>query len=231
MSSCYRILKEQGWVWPRQLREAPWKIPRYEPFRPNQIWGEDWTLLTIAEQRHYLLTIIDYFSRYVVVWGIVKTVTQAEVQKLLVLAMISEGLDGKAHKPMLRFDRGSPNMAHGTRKLIKELELLMSPARASRPTDNARQERWYRTVKQEEIYCYPSYSTVEIARYCLSAYIEEYNERRPHQALWNFTPGYVHRLGNKTLIHQHYQQQVRIAKERRIEWNRSQLQKIVSVST
>jgi len=42
-SSSYRILKARGWVEPRLFREAPWKTARYEPFRPNQIWGEDWT--------------------------------------------------------------------------------------------------------------------------------------------------------------------------------------------
>jgi hypothetical protein len=38
-SSCYRILKPLGWISSSTLREAPWKVPRYEPFGPNQIWG------------------------------------------------------------------------------------------------------------------------------------------------------------------------------------------------
>jgi len=58
--------------------------------------------------------------------------------------MVSEGLDGKAYKLIIRFDRGSPNMARGTRKLIKEPELPMSPDRAFRPTEKVRQARWYR---------------------------------------------------------------------------------------
>ena len=45
--------------------------------------------------------------------------------------------------------------------------MILSLSRASRPTDNGRQERWYRTVK---------------------------NEKRPHQSLWNFTPAYVHKI-------------------------------------
>jgi putative transposase len=146
-------------------------VTHYEPFLPNQIWGEDWTILNINGQRHYLLTVIDYFSRYIVAWGIVTSVTQIEVRNLIALAYISEKIDGKSNKPIIRFDRGSPNMAHCTQRLIKNLELILSPGRAYRPTDNARQERWYRTVKQEEIYCYPTYPTDEIARYSLSKYI------------------------------------------------------------
>ncbi len=220
-SSCYRILKPLGWVPPPTLREAPWKVPRYEPFRPNQIWGEDWTILSIDSTRHYLLTIIDYFSRYIVAWGIVPTVTRVEVQTLLALAYLSERMKPEGPKPFLRTDLGSPNMAQSTRRFIRDLEIVLSPSRPSRPTDNGRQERWYRTAKQEEIYCYPTYPTLEIARLSLGRYIYHYNEERPHQALWNYPPGYLHRLGNKTRLLVHYQTMVQNVKEQRLRRNRS----------
>jgi putative transposase len=219
-SSCYRILKARGWVWPQSLREAPWKVPRFEPFRPNQIWGEDWTILTIGDRRHYLLTIIDYFSRYIIAWGVVPTVTQKEVQNLLTLAYFSEGLEHQEHKPILRADLGSPNIARNTKRLIKDLEMLLSLSRVHRPTDNARQERWFRTAKQEEIYCYPSYPSLDIARSSLADYISIYNDKRPHQALWNYTPSFVHRLGNKTKLVNLYKRSVQIVKEQRIFLNR-----------
>jgi len=220
-SSCYRILRALGWIFPQPYREAPWKEPRYEPFAPNQIWGEDWTILTISALRYYLLTIIDYFSRYIVAWGIVKTVTQKEVKDLLSIAYMSEGIESVDQKPLIRMDRGSPNMAYGTRRLIRDLEIIISPSRASRPTDNGRQERWYRTVKQEEIYCYPTYPSVEVAQQSLARYIEEYNERRPHQALWNYTPGYVHRIGNRTKLMEQHRKMIQIVKEQRINLNRT----------
>lgn len=219
-SSCYRILKAKGWVFPQSLRQAPWKKAHYEPTGPNQLWGEDWTILNVDGKRHYLLTIIDYFSRYIVAWGIVESVTQRDVKDLLVIAFISQGIEHCPEKPLLRMDRGSPNMARGTKKMIKDLEMVLSPSRTNRPTDNARQERWYRSVKQEEIYCYPSYSSIEMARRSLARYIDEYNERRPHQALWNYTPGYVHRLGNKTRLLKQYKQMVQKAKSERLEINR-----------
>jgi len=220
-SSCYRILNALGWIFPRPLREAPWREPRYEPFGPNQIWGEDWTVLTIGGLRYYLLTIIDYFSRYIVAWSIVKTVTQKEVKDLLIVAYLSQGIEKMDQKPLIRMDMGSPNVAYGTRRLIRDLEMVISPSRVSRPTDNGRQERWYRTVKQEEIYCYPTYPSMDIARQSIARYIEEYNERRPHQALWNYTPGYVHRLGNKTKLLQQHREMVQIVKERRVNANRA----------
>jgi transposase InsO family protein len=115
---------------------------------------------------------------------------------------------------------GSPNIARNTKRLIKDLEMLLSLSRVHRPTDNARQERWFRTAKQEEIYCYPSYPSLDIARSSLADYISIYNDKRPHQALWNYTPSFVHRLGNKTKLVNLYKRSVQIVKEQRIFLNR-----------
>ena len=184
--------------------------------------------MVIDGSRHYLLTIIDYFSRFIIAWGIVKAVTKKEVQNLLVLAYMSQRIEKNDQKPKIRLDQGSPNMAYTTRDLIRDLEMLFSPSGVNRPTDNARQERFYRTAKQDEIYCYPSYPSLEIARKSIGEYIEFYNEERPHQALWNFTPGYVHRVGDKSEILKEYKRKVQIVKERRLIFNRAKDEKIKS---
>ena len=49
-------------------------------------------MLSIKGLRHYLLTIIDYFSRYILACAIVKTVTQRKVKDLLAIAYISQGI-------------------------------------------------------------------------------------------------------------------------------------------
>ena len=43
----------------------------------------------IGGLRHYALTILDLFSRYLVAWGIFKTITQREVKNLLAFAVIA----------------------------------------------------------------------------------------------------------------------------------------------
>jgi hypothetical protein len=135
------IIQEVQNLHAQELRPSPWKTPHYEPFRPNQIWGADWTIVIIMEKRHYLLSLIDYFSRSIVAWGIVKSVTQHKIQDLVTLAYINESIEQKQFKPLVRVDRGSPNMAGNTKKLIKDLEMVLSPARSHRPTDNGRKER------------------------------------------------------------------------------------------
>jgi transposase InsO family protein len=219
-SSCYRVPKPLGWVAHHDPREAPCKVPHYEPFRPHQVWGEDWTILSIDNKRYYLLIIIDYFSRYMVAWGIVKAVTQREVQNLLALAYLGEGFEQQDPKPILRADQGSPNMARETKRLMRDVEMVLSPSKAYRPTDNPRQETGYRTVKQEEIYCYPTYPPEEIARSSIAKYIRFYHEEQPHQALWNHTPGFVHRLSDNTEPLEHHKRMVRTVKEQRMSLNR-----------
>ena len=61
---------------------------------------------------------------------------------------------------------------------------------------------------------------MDIARHFMARYIEEYNERRPHQALWNYTPGYVHRLGNKTRLLQYHKEMVCAARQQRLNINK-----------
>jgi len=225
-SSAYRVLKAEGWVEPATLREKPWDEPRYEPFRPNQLWGADWSLLRIASVRWYLLTVIDYFSRLMVAWTVVPTVTQREVQALVAVAVLDEHLDQvpPAQRPKVRLDRGAPNTATVTKEVLHDLGLLLSLARPHRPTDNARQERWYRTLKQEEVYVMADYPSIEVARESLGRYIEFYNTQRPHQALWGFTPGEAHRVGNHTRLREHLRGlQAQAREERRRYWREQEL--------
>lgn len=45
-----------------------------------------------------------------------------------------------------------------------------------------------------------SYPDEYSCRYEIGAYINHYNNHRPHQNLWNFTPAYVHEANNKTMV-------------------------------
>jgi transposase InsO family protein len=105
------------------------------------------------------VTVIDSFSRLIVAWTVVPTVTQREVQALVAVAVLDQHLDQvpSAQRPKVRLDRGAPNTATVTKEVLHDLGLLLSLARPQRPTDNGRQERWYRTLKQEEVYVMADY--------------------------------------------------------------------------
>ena len=94
----------------------------------------------------------------------------------------------------------------------------MTFTRGRHPTDNALTERFYGTIKQEEIYLVGSYPDLTSAEQEFGTYIEHHNESRPHQALWSFAPNYVHEINNKSLILAEPEEMRFAAKNRRREY-------------
>lgn len=199
-SSVYKVLKTNGLVEKYERRPAPWDEPFYEIRGASMMWGADWTKLRIGGERWYLLTMIDFFSRKIITWKVLKTVIAKDVTNLYLDGL--EDFPGMPadwpHKPELRVDQGSPNTAHVTKQFFKDIQADLSFARVHRPTDNARTERFYGTIKQEEIYLVGDYQDEKTANEEIKSYIDFYNNERPHQSLWNFTPNQIHEMNNKT---------------------------------
>lgn len=215
-SAIYGHLKELGQVEPYERRAAPWKSPHYEAWQRNVFWGSDWTKLSVGGIRWYLLTVIDFFSRLLLAYDVVPTVHAGSVKAVYQAGLGSQGISvHRKTKPELRVDRGSPNTSRITQEFFESLGSELSFARVRRPTDNALTERFYGTVKQEEIYLVGNYPDEISAHEEIGRYIEFYNQSRPHQALYNFTPAHVHRLNNKSLLLQELNEIKRKTREKR----------------
>jgi transposase InsO family protein len=218
-STVFKVLKAHDMVESYERRESPWKKPRYSVWARNLLWGTDWTKIKINHETWHLLTVIDFFSRKIVAWFITPQVNSSHIKAIYSKALAAEGITGSMAKPRLRADQGSPNTARVTRSFFSDLaDGLLTFARVHRPTDNALTERFYGTIKQEEIYLVGSYPDLTSAEQEISAYIEYYNDSRPHQALWNFAPNYVHQINNKSLILAELEEMRFAAKNRRREY-------------
>ena len=122
-SSVYKVLKHHGLVEKYERRPAPWDEPFYEMHGANMMWGADWTKLRIGGERWYLLTLIDFFSRKIISWKILKTVVARDITELY-LDGLSEfnGMPADwPHKPELRVDQGSPNTSYVTKQFFKDI--------------------------------------------------------------------------------------------------------------
>jgi transposase InsO family protein len=200
-SVIYGHLKAQGEVEPYQRRAAPWKQPRYEVWQRNLLWGSDWTKLSVGGVRWYLLTVIDFFSRWIIAWEVVPTVNAGNVKAIYQAGLRNQGISiHSENKPKLRVDRGSPNTSGITQEFFENLGADLSFARVRRPTDNALTERFYGSIKQEEIYLVGNYLDEISAKEEIGCYIERYHHTRPHQSLMNFTPAHVHEVNNKSWL-------------------------------
>jgi transposase InsO family protein len=215
-SAIYGHLRQTGWVQAYERRAAPWKEPRYEVWQRNLMWGCDWTKLLVGGVRWYLLTVIDFYSRLIVAYEVVPTVHAGHVKAIYQAGLKGQGISVHGDtKPELRVDRGSPNTSWVTQEFFEALGAELSFARVRRPTDNAVTERFYGTVKQEEIYLVGNYPDETSAREEIGRYIETYNRSRPHQALFNFTPARVHEVNNKSMLLQELNELKRRTREKR----------------
>ena len=175
-SSIYKHLKALDRIEPYNRRPAPWACPRYEVWRKNMMWDGDWTKLKIGSLRWYLLTIIDFFSCLIIAFAIVPTVNASHVKAVYRTGLRAQGIPlTSASKPVLRVDQGSPNTSRVTQEFFERLGADLSFARVRRPTDNAITERFYGTIKQEEIYLVGNYPDDRSACEELGRYIIYYN--------------------------------------------------------
>ena len=221
-SVIYGHLKSRGQIEAYQRRMAPWKNPHYEVWQKNLMWGSDWTKLRVGGMRWYLVTVIDFFSRWIIAWEVVPTVHAGVIKAIYQAGLKNQGIALQSeNKPEFRVDRGSPNTSAITQEFFESLGAELSFARVRRPTDNALTERFYGTIKQEEIYLVDDYPDEISAQEEIGRYIEHYHHHRPHQALMNFTPAHVHELNNKTRLLAELEEMKRKTREKRKEfWRR-----------
>jgi putative transposase len=218
-SVIYGHLKSQGQIEPYQRRMAPWKNPHYQVWQKNLMWGSDWTKLRVGGVRWYLVTVIDFFSRWIVAWEVVPTVHAGVIKAIYQAGLKNQGIAlCSENKPEFRVDRGSPNTSVITQEFFESLGAELSYARVRRPTDNALTERFYGTIKQEEIYLVGDYPDEISAKEEIGRYIERYHHQRPHQALMNFTPAYVHEVNNKSRLLAEIEEMKRKTRQRRKEF-------------
>lgn len=63
-------------------------------------------MLSIGYPHYYLLTLIDYFSGYIVAWEIAKNETRVDAENQLALAYLSKRIKPGHPKPVFRADLG-----------------------------------------------------------------------------------------------------------------------------
>jgi putative transposase len=151
----------------------------------NHIWGIDITYIRLQKGWLYLVAILDWHSRYVVSWEIDQT-----LEIPFVLACVDRALSGAA-PTFFNSDQGShfTSPQYLQRLLARNIDISMDGR--GRALDNIFTERFWRSVKYEEVYL-KDYATPKEARQSLTRYLEFYNRTRPHQSLGYKTPAQVY---------------------------------------
>lgn len=155
---------------------------------PNQVWGIDITYIRLRHGWMYLVAMLDWYSRYVVSWELDQTL---EIEFVLVAVQRALAL---AQPGIVNSDQGSHFTSQQYLGLIQAAGAQVSMDGKGRALDNIFTERLWRTVKYENVYL-QDYSSPREARAGIRAYLEFYNQRRPHQSLAYRTPAEVYFAG------------------------------------
>jgi putative transposase len=183
-------------IYPKPKRSAAGRGHRIYPYllrdvclqRPDQVWSTDITYVPLARGFLYLAALIDWFSRYVVAWRLSNTLDGS-----FCLEMLDEALHGG--KPeVFNTDQGVQFTAAAWTGRLESAGVSVSRDGRGRCLDNVFVERWWRTVKYEDIYRW-GYESVPPLHQGLGRYFPSYNEKRQHQALDYRTPAAVYRQG------------------------------------
>ena len=148
------------------------------------MWAADITYITMARGFHYLATIMDWYTRYVVAWNLSNTLDADFCVETLEKAL------NKGKPEVFNTDQGSQFTSEGFTGLLERHGVRISMDGKGRYTDNIVVERLWRTVKYEEVYL-RAYSNGREAKAGLDDYFRFYNTQRPHQALDYRTPDEV----------------------------------------
>lgn len=93
-SSVYRILRDADLLyrWKRSERSGE---PPPEPTKPNERWHTDLMYLRVEDTWYFLVTVLDAYSRYVVHWELLTTMTAAAVRMVLQDALEKTGANSR----------------------------------------------------------------------------------------------------------------------------------------
>jgi putative transposase len=183
-------LRRKGYVFTTDSRHHLLIYPnltrRIELVKPNQLWVADITFIRLRHEFIYLAVVLDAYSRRAIGWQLGRSLV-AELA-IGALQMALKQRDWQAGELIHHSDQGAQYASGDYTGLLEQKEIQISMSRRGNPYDNARAERFMRTLKEEEAHQI-EYQTLEEAQQRIGEFLEKvYNQQRLHSALRYLTP-------------------------------------------
>ena len=191
-SAIWRLLVRNRLISPggRRRKRA---YRRWERARPMELWQLDLVEIPLADGTEIkVLTGVDDHSRYcvsaqVMVRGTGRAVCQGLAAALRRYGVPEEILTDNGKQFTGRF--GKPRPAEVLfERILRENGITHRLTGVRAPTTTGKVERFHKTLRKELLATLPPLPSAEVAQQVLDAWVEDYNQRRPHQALGGHTP-------------------------------------------
>lgn len=154
--------------------------------RVNQVWQSDITYLKVNGCNVYLVGIIDVYSRKLLSWRLSNSMSKEFCIEALEDACFQYGTPD-----IFNTDQGSQFTSFEFQRRLKSRNIQLSMVGKGRATDNIYIERFWRTLKYEEIFL-KEYNDLKNCKESVRNYIFFYNEKRLHQSLSYQSPNEIY---------------------------------------
>ena len=184
-SSVYRILRDAELL-ARWRRSTSGGTAPAKPTRPHDRWHTDLMYLRIADSWYFLVTVIDAYSRYVVHWELLTTMTATDVR-----LVIQQALETTGAQPRLVTDNGAQFTAAEFKDLVRRFALEHIRIRTYHPESNGLVERFHRSTREalED----QAIRNLAQARTIIAEWVRHYHAERLHAGLHYLTPAEFYR--------------------------------------
>ena len=155
--------------------------------RPNQVWSTDITYIPMRNGFLYLTAVIDWYSRYILSWRLSNSLDGRFCRDVVL-----EALERFGTPEWFNTDQGAQYTCLEFINILESAMINISMDGRGRALDNVWIERFWRTIKYEEIYP-KNYETGACAHNGIELYMPYYNTVRPHSSLSYLTPEQVYK--------------------------------------
>ena len=160
----------------------PYLLRDVVPERANRVWVADITYLPMAKGFAYLVAIMDLYSRKILSWQVSNT-----LDVRFCVAALEEALETHGNPDIFNTDQGAQFTAEAFTSVLGQHGVRISMDGKGRWIDNVFIERFWRSLKYEEVYLY-AYTDLKEAKRGVERYIRYYNFERRHSSLDKQTP-------------------------------------------
>ncbi len=152
----------------------------------NQVWSTDITYIKLEKGFVYLAAIIDWHSKKILSWKLSNTMDVS-----LTTTVLKEALALYPKPEIFNTDQGSQYTSKAHTGILKRHNVKISMDGKGRAIDNICIERFWRSIKYEEIYL-NEYKNIKELNKSIKKYMDLYNKKRLHSAIDYKTPDEVY---------------------------------------
>lgn len=167
-------------------KKFPYLLKDIKIERPNQVWASDITYIRHKNSFMYLSAIIDIYSRKILSWKLSNTMDISICTDVLQEALMNYGTP-----VIFNTDQGSQYTSNEFTSILLNKGIKVSMDSKGRALDNVYIERFWRSLKYENIFIH-DYTSVADLKIGITKYMKFYNSERFHQSLEYKTPDEIY---------------------------------------